>query len=78
MNWGRILKKALLSNDLTVVSLSNGAGLRLIEINGMLFALLKGRAQQKRHQPPPDKASWLSSEAALYPHKYTNLLVNSR
>jgi hypothetical protein len=50
------------------LSLSNGAGLQLIEINGVLFDVLKCQAQQKIYQSPPDKASWLSSDTALYPY----------
>jgi hypothetical protein len=55
------------------LNFSNGATLRLIEINGVLFAVLKSRAQQKRHRPPHDKTSGLSSDTALYPNKYKNL-----
>jgi hypothetical protein len=56
--------------------LSNDARLRLIEINGVLFAALKCRAQQKRHRPPHDKTSGLSFDTALYPHEYKNLHGN--
>jgi hypothetical protein len=51
-------------------SLSNGARWRLIEINGVLFAVLKCRVQQKRHQTPHDKTSGLSFDTAMYPHEY--------
>jgi hypothetical protein len=60
------------------LSLSNGARWRLIEINGVLFAVLKCRVLQKRHRPPHDKTSGLSSDTALYPHEYKNLNGNSR
>jgi hypothetical protein len=56
----------------------NGARWRLIETNGVLFAVLKGRVLQKRHRPPPDKTSRLSFDTAMYPHEYTNLHGNSR
>jgi hypothetical protein len=36
---------------------SNGARLRLIKINGVLFAVLKCRVQQKRPRPRRDKKS---------------------
>jgi hypothetical protein len=55
-------------------SSSNGARLRLIEINGVLFAVLKRRAQQKSHRPPPGETPGLSSDTALYPHKNKKLL----
>jgi hypothetical protein len=61
------------------VSLSNGARLRLIEINGALvISILTGlvwvfREWQKRHRPPSDKASGLSSDTALYHYKYKKL-----
>jgi hypothetical protein len=45
--------------------LPNCARLRQIEINGMLLAVLKCRAQQKRHRPPHDKTSGLSFDTAL-------------
>jgi hypothetical protein len=34
-------------------------------MNGMLLAHLKCRAQQKRHRPPSEKTTGLSSETAL-------------
>jgi hypothetical protein len=46
MNWGRTLKVALLKNDLPA-EFSNGTRLRLIEIDGVLFVVLKCRAQQR-------------------------------
>jgi hypothetical protein len=52
------------------VSLSNDARLRLSAINGVLFAILKCRAQHKRHRPPPEKPSGLSSNMALSSHQY--------
>jgi hypothetical protein len=52
------------------LSLSNGARWRLIEINGVLFAVLKCREQQKRHRPPHDKTSGLSFDTAMYPQEY--------
>jgi hypothetical protein len=48
-------------------SSSNGARWLLIEINGVLFAVLKCRVQHKRHRPPHDKTSGLSFDAALPP-----------
>jgi hypothetical protein len=55
------------------VSLPIGAKLFwLIEINGVLFAVLKLRAHQKRHRPPHDKTSGLSFNTAMYPHEYKN------
>jgi hypothetical protein len=51
MNWG---KEALLSKTYPLKS-SNGARLLLIAISGVLFAVLKGRGQQKRHWSPPVK-----------------------
>jgi hypothetical protein len=51
------------------LSSSKGAWLRLIAIDGVLFLVPK-EAQRKRHRPPPDRASGLSSDTALYPHKY--------
>jgi hypothetical protein len=59
-------------------SASNGARWRLIETNGVLFAVLKRRVLQKRHQPPPEKISGLSFDTAMYPHKYKNLHENPR
>jgi hypothetical protein len=50
--------------------LLNGARLRLIGINGVLLTVLKFRAHQNRHRHPPDKKSGLSSDTALYSHKY--------
>jgi hypothetical protein len=47
-------------------SSSAGATLRLIEINGVLFAVLTCRVQQKKHRPPHDKTSGLSFDKALY------------
>jgi hypothetical protein len=60
------------------MSFSNSAGWRLIETNGVLFAVLKRRVLQKRHRPPPDKASGLSFDTAMYPREYKNLHENSR
>jgi hypothetical protein len=51
---------------------TNGARLRPIEINGVLFTVLKGRVQQKRHWPPHDKTSGLSFDSAFYPHESKN------
>jgi hypothetical protein len=48
------------------LSLSNGARLRLIAINGVLFAVLKCRERQTRHRPPAEKTSGLSSDTAEY------------
>jgi hypothetical protein len=59
-------------------SLSNGARLRLIEINGVLFAVIECRMKKKRQRPPHDKTSGLSFDTAMYPHKYKNLHRNSR
>jgi hypothetical protein len=47
--------------------------LRLIEINGVLFAVLQCRVQRKRHRPYHDKTSGLSFDAALCPHEYKKL-----
>jgi hypothetical protein len=47
------------------VSSSDGARLRLVAIDGVPFAVLKGRAQQKRHRPPHDKTSELSFDTAM-------------
>jgi hypothetical protein len=47
--------------------LSNGAGLRLIEVSAVLFAVLNGRAQKKMHRPHPDKT--VSSDTALRPYE---------
>jgi hypothetical protein len=55
-------------------SLPNGARWRLIETNGVLFAVLKRRVLQKRHRPPSDKKSGLSFDTAMYPQEYKNLL----
>jgi hypothetical protein len=55
------------------LSFSIGAKLRPIEISGVLFAVLKRRVLQKRHRPPPDKSSGLSSVTALCPHEYKKL-----
>jgi hypothetical protein len=60
------------------LSLSNGARWRLIELNGVIFAVLKYRVLQKRHRPPRDKTSGLSFDTALYPYEYKNLHGNSR
>jgi hypothetical protein len=49
------------------------ARFQLIEINGVLFAVLKCQVQQKRHRASHDKTSGLSSDTALYPHEYKNL-----
>jgi hypothetical protein len=51
---------------------------RLIEINGVLLAVLKYRLLQKRHRPPHDKTPGLSFDTAMYPHQYKNLRGNSR
>jgi hypothetical protein len=64
---GRALKKALQSYG---ARLSNGARLRPIEINGVLFAVLKCQVQQKRHRSHHDKTSGLSSDTALYRYEY--------
>jgi hypothetical protein len=58
--------------------LSIGARWRLIEINGVLFAVLNFRVQQKRHRPPFDKTSELSINTGMYPDEYKNLHGNSR
>jgi hypothetical protein len=55
------------------LSLSNGARWRLIERNGVLFAVLKFPVRQKRHRPPHDMTSGLSFDTALYPHDYKKL-----
>jgi hypothetical protein len=44
------------------LSLPIGARFWEIEINGVLFALLKCRAQQKKHRTSPDYASGVSSD----------------
>jgi hypothetical protein len=77
MNWGRTLKRPFRVTTFQL-SLSNSARWQLIAINGAQFALLKCRMQQKRHRPPPDKTSGLSSYNALCHHKYKNLLASSR
>jgi hypothetical protein len=59
-------------------SSSNGARWRLIETNGVLFAVLKCWVLQKRNRPPHDKTSGLSFDKALFPHEYKNLHGNSR
>jgi hypothetical protein len=51
------------------LSLPNGARWRLIETNGVLFAVLKRRELQKRHRTPNDKTSGLIFDTALYPHE---------
>jgi hypothetical protein len=58
-------------------SLSNGARLLLIAISGVLFAVQKGRAQQKKHRPLPEKASGLSFDTAMHPHSCKNFLGHS-
>jgi hypothetical protein len=78
MNWGRTLKKRPFRVMTFQPSSSDGARWRLIETNGVLFALLKRRVIQKRHRPPPDKTSGLSFDTAMYPHEYKNLHGNSR
>jgi hypothetical protein len=57
---------------------SNGARWRLIETNGVLFAVLKRRVLQKRHRPPPEKTPGLNFDMAMYPHEYKHLHANSR
>jgi hypothetical protein len=61
-----------LSNDLST-ELINGASWQLIETNGVLFAVLKRRALQKRDRPHPDKTSGKNFDTAMYPHAYKNL-----
>jgi hypothetical protein len=51
----------------------NGARWRLIETNGVLFAVLNRRVLQNRHRPPPDKTSGHNFDTAMYPHEYKNL-----
>jgi hypothetical protein len=46
MSWSRILKEALLSNDVPTEPIQQRA-IVAIEINGVLFEVLKFRAQQK-------------------------------
>jgi hypothetical protein len=58
--------------------LSNGARWRLIETNGVLFAVLKRRVLQKRRRPPTSMTSGLRFDTAMYPHEYKNLHGNSR
>jgi hypothetical protein len=72
MNWGRTLKKNFRAMTFQP-RLSNGAGLRLIEINGVLFAVLKCRVQQKTHRPCHDKTCGLSSDMELFPHNCRKL-----
>jgi hypothetical protein len=55
------------------LSSSNGVRWRLIEINGLLFAVQKRQVLQKIHRPPPDKSSGLSFDTAMYPHEYETL-----
>jgi hypothetical protein len=40
----------------------------MIEISGVLFAVLKYEAQQKRNRPPPEKIPGLNSDAASAGH----------
>jgi hypothetical protein len=70
MNWGRSPKRPF--KELTFQPSSpNGARLRLIEINGVLFAFIKCRMQRKRHRTPShDKTSGLSFDTTMYPHEY--------
>jgi hypothetical protein len=65
----RAIKKALLSYDIPP-EFVKWCKLRLIAISCVLFASLKDRARQKRHRPPPDKKSRLSSDMAFYAHEH--------
>jgi hypothetical protein len=60
------------------LSLAKGARLRLIEIDGVLCAVLKFRAQQKRHQSPSDKTSELSSGMEMHLRNYKDALMLTR
>jgi hypothetical protein len=44
----------------------------LIAINGVLFAIVKDRARQRRNRPLPDQKSELRDFKELYGHKYKN------
>jgi hypothetical protein len=55
----------------------NGARLRLIAVNGVLFVVRKGRARQKKHRFPPDRTSGLSSDTALHPREKRICFRNS-
>jgi hypothetical protein len=77
MNWGRLWKRPFRIITFQPTS-SNGARWRLIEINGVLFAVLKCRVQQKRYRHPHDKTSGHNFETAMYHHEYKNLHRNSR
>jgi hypothetical protein len=53
-------------------SSSNDARWRLIETNGVLFAVIKRLVLWKRHRPPPETTSGLSFDTTMYPHEYKN------
>jgi hypothetical protein len=61
------------------VSSSNGSGLWLIAIAGVLFLLLKDRAQEKKLRPAPDRTSGLIYDTILHPHEYdTSLEISEK
>jgi hypothetical protein len=77
MNWGRTLKKALLSYNFP----TRFVKCREIAADRNQWSSVCGSkmpSEPKRRRPPPDKASGLKSGTALSPHKYKNLHGNSR
>jgi hypothetical protein len=77
MNWGRILKNALQSYDLST-EFVKWREIAADRNQWRAVGSSKIRAQRKRHRPPHDKTFGLSSDMALYPHKNKSFLGNSR
>jgi hypothetical protein len=70
-------EKALLSNDLeTACFESSEIAADLNQLRAI--CVLKGRAHQKRHRPPPEKTSGLSSDNALYPQNTDFSLIRTQ
>jgi hypothetical protein len=50
----------------------------LIAVSVVLFAVLKGRAREKRYRSSRDKTPGLNSDTALYFHQYNISIKMSR
>jgi hypothetical protein len=60
VEWAERDKKGIVPNQVKLLTSNNS------------YNTVLPNAQQKRHRPPPDKTSGLSSDIALNPHKYKN------
>jgi hypothetical protein len=78
MKWGRVLKKGLPINDLTWLRLLNGAKLRLIYINGVLFAVLECRVQQKETPASSRQDIWAELRCGVVPSQGITVEIRTK